>query len=122
MQEVARLNDLGERDKAADTLDAAMKRAEAERESIYTLQLDQDRVRNDAQAAADRIIKHLRQSGLNGGLGLAVHDELIHWRTTGDRDGKPFDLQVALALAKINYDRAKGGQKGACFIRLRELP
>ena len=37
MQEVARLNDLGDLDAGAAALDEAMKRAEAEREAIYRL-------------------------------------------------------------------------------------
>ena len=111
MQEVARLNDLGDRDAAAAALDEAMKRAEAEQAAIHRLQLDQDRIRNAPEDAAKRIIRQLRQGDLPAGLWQAIRDELHRWRKEGQRTGAGFDLQVALALAKENHARANGPQK-----------
>jgi len=118
LREVARLNDLGERQAAADTLDEAMAQIEAQREAIFNLQLDQDRILNNPEAAAKRLIQNLHQSAPPGGVWNATHDLLIDWREKGETQGSPFDLQVALHLAKNNWTRAKGGQKTAAVFDL----
>ena len=127
LREVARLNSLGEREAAADTLDEAMQQIEAQREAIFNLQLSQDRVLNTPQAAASRLIQNLHHNAPPGGVWKATLDLSNEWREKGETQGSPFDLQVALHLAKQNLGRAKRPQKGPalislgiCYLRLGE--
>ncbi|MCP3972657.1 MAG: helix-turn-helix transcriptional regulator [Rhodobacteraceae bacterium] len=114
MREVARLNEADLRDEAAELLEAEMQWLEAERDSIFNLQLEQDRVRNRPAEAASRLIRNLSASAPPGGVWNATRDLIIEWRDRGEKQGPPFDLQVA--LAKGNWKRARGGQKGVSLI------
>lgn len=113
MVEVARLNDLGHREEAAAALDDAMKRIDAEREAIFHLQLNQDRVLNRPEAAAKRLIQDLLHRAAAGGVWAATRDLIHTWRKSGQRLGLPFDLSVAHQLAKANLSRAKSAPSSA---------
>ena len=138
LREVARLNDAGNVDAGAEALDAEMKRhlaeeretkerLEARREAIFNQQLVQDRIRNDPEASAKRLLQNLRQSAPAGGVRRAT-DILLHkWRERGETQSSKFDLRVALALAKHNWDRAKKPQRefaltsvGNCHLALAQ--
>ena len=111
MREVSRLNDLGQRDEAAGALDEALQRADAARDAIVTLQLDQDRIRDVPDAAASRLIARSKASAPPGGVWAATRDLIEEWREKGETQGLAFDLQVARHLAKQNLARARGAQQ-----------
>lgn len=122
MAEVARLNAEGRVDEADGLLDAEEKRIRAETErldaaatALLQHRLDQDRLRNDPKAAAKRLIRDLHRQAPPGGVWNATRALLRDWRDRGDKQGDPFELRVALALAKENYGRAKGPMKGAAL-------
>lgn len=119
MAEVASLNAEGRIDEADGLLDAeeqrmrAAHRADRERQDAETTallerRLDQDRLRNDPQAAAKRLIRNLHQQAPPGGVWRAAVRLEHEWFLRGRRQSDPFDLRVALALAKENYGKAKG--------------
>jgi transcriptional regulator with XRE-family HTH domain len=115
MREVARLNDEGLFDDAAAALDAEMQRIEADREAVFHQQLNQDRIRNRPEDAAKRITENLKRSAPAGGVFIAGREKIADWRKRGDLQSDPFDLEVALALAKENHSRAKGSNQGAAI-------
>ena len=110
LQKVLDLNNLGLRDAAGDALDAAIKAKEAEIGALQAAALQQDRLRNDAESYAKRLIARLRASAPPGGVFHATEDLVNEWRERGERIGDPFDLAVALELARLTHARAKGGQ------------
>ncbi|UWQ79584.1 helix-turn-helix domain-containing protein [Leisingera sp. S132] len=123
MKEVAQLNAHGEVDAADALLEAEEKRMlqlhKAERDRmeqqaqlLLERRLDQDRLRDDPAAAADRLIRDLHRRAPAGGIVKSTDDTLHEWCRNGERQGDPFDLRVALVLANRNFKRAKGWQKG----------
>ncbi|MBL9054327.1 MAG: hypothetical protein JNN02_11415, partial [Tabrizicola sp.] len=115
LRRVADLNDQGLRDAAGAELDAAIKAKEAELESLHAAALKQDRLRNNPAAAAARLIARLRAEARPEGLFNATRNLLIETREHGERQGDPFDLALALELAKANHDRARGPQVSAAL-------
>ncbi len=110
MRRVAALNDAGQMDEADAALRDARERNEAESEALFEAELKQDRLRNRPAEAAKRLIKRLkglrpRRRPLRGDPRL-----LIETRERGEQQGDPFDLLLALDLAKANHSRAKGPQ------------
>ncbi len=138
LAEVAKLNSEGSLDAADNLLEQEERRmreahkAEQERMAeqarmLLEKRLDQDRLRNDPDAAAKRLIADLHRQAPPGGVVRATHNLVTDWRKLGARAGDPFALRVALALAKVNYDKAKGPLKpmalvglGNCHIALGE--
>lgn len=129
LREVAALNAEGELDAADAVLEAEERRmfqafkAEQDRmdqraQAMLERRLDQDRLRDDPAAAADRLIKDLLRQAPAGGVFGATDDLLNEWRERGERQGDPFDLRVALLLANRNYKRAKGTQRFAALSSL----
>lgn len=129
MAEVAKLNADGALDEANDLLDAEEKRMREEHKAfkerldeqsrrMLEQRLDQDRLSNDATAAADRLIRDLMRQAPTGGVFWATSEFIVEWRDRGERQGDPFDLRVALMLANRNMKRAKGPQKGAALLEL----
>ncbi len=113
MEDVDALNNEGEFDLAHDKLaqQAELLREEKDRlERLSELQLEkelsQDRLRNRPDLAAERIVRNLREFP-QGRLFWAVDAKASVWLEEGDKAGDAFALQVALALAKGNYDRVK---------------
>ena len=126
MAEVAKLNADGALDEANDLLDAEEKRMREEHRAfkerldeqsrrMLEQRLDQDRLSNDATAAADRLIHDLMRQAPAGGVFWATNKLIIEWRERGESQGDPFDLRVALMLANRNIQRAKGHQKGTAL-------
>ena len=129
MAEVAKLNAEGALDEANELLDAEEKRMREEHKAFKELldeqsrrmleqRLDQDRLRNDPVAAADRLIRDLMRQAPAGGVFWATNELITTWRDRGERQGDPFDLRVALMLANQNLKRAKRHQKGAALLNL----
>jgi transcriptional regulator with XRE-family HTH domain len=135
MKEVDALNNEGEFDLAHDALarQAVWLREEKARlERLSELQLEkelnQDRLRNRPDLAADRIIRNLREFP-QGKLFVAIDTKAIEWSIRGDRAGDMFALQVALALAQGNYERVENKKPlaaaalhslGQCHLKLAE--
>ncbi|WP_147127062.1 helix-turn-helix domain-containing protein [Shimia ponticola] len=127
LAEVARLNDAGSREEAADFLDQEMARLDQQRDTLFQQQLAQDRIRNRPDLAAARLIKDLRREAQPGGLFQAVYRLCRDWQDRGDNTGDLFALHVALELAKANQRRANGGNEawalstlGGCHRSLAE--
>lgn len=127
LQRVEDLNNQGLRDAAGEELDAAIKAKEAELEALQDTALKQDRLRNRPADAAARLIKRLKDSAPAGGLFSAIHRLSIETSERGAQQSDPFDLALALELAKANSERAKGPQisvalaaLGNCHLALGE--
>jgi tetratricopeptide (TPR) repeat protein/transcriptional regulator with XRE-family HTH domain len=108
LRRVADLNDQGLRKEAGEALDAAIKAKEAELEALQDAALKQDRLLNRPAEAAQRLIARLRASAPAGGLFAATHNLIVETRKRGEQNVDPFDLSLALELAKANHGRAKG--------------
>ena len=106
LREVARLNDQGDFQAAADLLDDEFARASSAMETVVQRQLDQDRLLNRPKAAADRLIDQLKRSAPPGGVYRATSTLITDLTERGQNQGDPFDLFVGLALARKNLDRA----------------
>lgn len=138
--EVAALNDKGERDEADALLEAEEKRmladqqaleesmAEARRQMLNQ-RLDQDRIRNRPDLAAQRLIADLRRQPDRGKLFWAINNLACEWRDRGDRTGDIFELRVALHVARSNWENHKGKRGleaaalhtlGWCYSRLAQ--
>ena len=83
--------------------------------------LDQDRLRNDPTAAADRLISDLMRQSPSGRVFAATSKMIVRWTENGESQGNPYDLNVALMLANRNIKRAKKFQKAAAFFLPRLL-
>ncbi len=118
LQKVLDLNNLGLRDEAGEALDAAIKAKEAEIGALQEAALQQDRLRNDAESYAKRLIARLRAAAPPGGVFRATEKMLKEHHERGERIGDPFDLAVALELARLNHARAKCGQVGQALASL----
>ena len=110
LRRVSELNDQGLRNEAGAALEAEIARNKAEGAALFYAALNQDRLRNDPDTAAKRHIAHLHAAAPPGGVFRATNDLLIEMKVRGERQGDPFDLAVALELAKLNHARAKRGQ------------
>lgn len=138
MAEVARLNAEGRTDEADGLLDAEEQRMkaahrdeknrqDAEATALLDRRLDQDRLRDNPQAAAKRLIRDLHRQEPQGGVWRATRALLKDWRERGEHQGDPFALRVALALAKANLEKAKGPMRpqaildlGSCHLAIGE--
>jgi tetratricopeptide (TPR) repeat protein len=118
LRRVADLNDQGLREEAGEALDAAIKAKEAELEALQDAALKQDRLLNRPAEAAQRLIARLRASAPAGGLFAATQRLISETRERGKQQGDPFDLHLALELAKANHSRAKGPQLHAALTDL----
>jgi len=118
MAEVAKLNNEGALDDADALLDQEDRRmreahkAERDRQdqqatALLAQRLDQDRLRNRPDLAAERIINNLRQTPQSGGLFVAIDATAEEWNKRGDATGDIFALYTAVELAKANYERVK---------------
>ncbi len=135
MDEVDALNNKGEFDLAQDKLaqQSAWLREEKDRlnrlsELQLEKELNQDRLRNRPDLAANRIVRNLREFP-KGKLFWSIRTKGMEWRVQGDNAGDVFALQVALALAQGNYERVERKKPlaaaalydlGWCHLRLAE--
>ncbi len=110
LRRVADLNDQNLREEAGQVLDAAIKAKEDELDTLHDAALQQDRLLNRPAAAAARLIARLRAAAPPGGLFNATQRLVIETLERGEGQGDPFDLTLALELAKANHDRAKRPQ------------
>ncbi|AGI69364.1 hypothetical protein OAN307_c39350 [Octadecabacter antarcticus 307] len=108
MQQIDQLNDDGDFDEAARLLDDEQDRLEQVADLHHKKQLNQDRLRNRPDLAAQRLIADLYRQAPAGGVFWATESLAKKWQDDGDKAGDMFALHVALALAKTNYDKAKG--------------
>jgi hypothetical protein len=140
LADVAKLNALGERNEADALLDQEERRmeeahkADADRReqqanTLLTQRLDQDRLRNRPDLAAERIIKNLRQFPQGGKLFWAIDDKADEWSEQGNKSGDLFGLRVGLEIARTNYENHKAKSAlaaaalrtlGWCHFRLAE--
>ena len=127
LRRVADLNNQGLRDEAGDALDAAIKAKEAEIEALQDAALHQDRLLNRPATAAARVVKRLKASAPPGGVFNATQHLINETREHGKVGGDPYDLALALELAIINLDRARGpaiafaqNDLGNCHLSLGE--
>lgn len=118
LRRVADLNDRGLRDEAGDALEAAIKANDAERDKLQDAALHQDRLCNRPDAAAAKLIARLKAQAPAGGVFAATQRLIVETRELGTRKGDPYDLSLALVLAKANHDRAKGAQVPAALCDL----
>lgn len=110
LRRVSQMNEEGDREGAADYLDAEEKRLDAEAEALFNAQLKQDRVRNRPDLAAKRLYKYTARKAHETGMKrfFAIDELSCEFRFEGDKSGDMFSLQVALELAKTNNDAASG--------------
>lgn len=122
MAEVAKLNAKGKLEEANALLDAeeirmfdeqraTKERLDEQSRRLLEQRLDQDRLSNDPVAAGERLIRSLIRQAPAGGVFIATSDLGDEWHGRGLKQGDPFDLRVALILAKRNLKRAKGPNK-----------
>lgn len=109
---VSELNEEGERDAAADFLEAEVERLSAQAEALFNAQLKQDRVRNRPDLAANRLYSTASRKAHEAGRQRfkAINDLAVGWRDAADNTGDMFALRVALELAKENYNAANNKQ------------
>lgn len=114
LQRVATLNDQGLRDDAAAEVDRAIADLDAshdaQKSALVEIGIRQDRIRNNPEAAAKRLLSQLRSVAHPGGLFRAIRDTCREWFERGRDQGIGFDLGVALHLARANEARSKGPQ------------
>lgn len=106
LRAVAALNAAGDRAGAAALLDGATE------EPLISAAARQDRICNTPEQAAARQIARLKAAAPAGGVFRATVDLLYEKLEAGEKAGDPFDMLVALELAKALYKRAKGGELG----------
>ena len=108
MRRVVELNDAGQMDEADAALRDARERNEAESEALFEAELKQDRLRNRPAAAAARMAKRLKASAPPGRVFRATQELIHETRKRGETRGDPYDLALALELARLNLDQSKG--------------
>ncbi len=106
LRAVAALNAAGDRAGAAALLDGATE------EPLISAAARQDRICNAPEQAAARQIARLKAAAPAGGVFRATVDLLYEKLEAGEKAGDPFDMLLALELAKALYKRAKGGELG----------
>ena len=95
MAEVSDLNNAGDVDEADALLDqeearlrevhkSQKDRMEQQAQTLLTQRLDQDRLRNRPDLAAERLLKDLRQEAQSGGLFSAINTKVNEWLNQGD--------------------------------------
>ena len=84
----------------------------ATEEPLLSAAFRQDRICNAPERAAARQIERLKAAAPAGGVFRASVDLLYEKLEAGEKAGDPFDMLVALELAKALYKRAKGGELG----------
>ncbi|MFD2173713.1 helix-turn-helix domain-containing protein [Rhodobacter lacus] len=113
LQRVSALNDEDQREEAAEVLEQAILRNQAEAEALYHAALQQDRVRNKPEAAAQRVLARLRLEGPED-LFEALGETFKEWYERGRDKGLSFDLEVAIRLARDGLALARTAtQRGA---------
>jgi len=113
--EVQRFNEDEKLDDANARIEEAIAQKQAEVAALLDLGLQQDRIRNDPQSAANRAFERVR---LEGGTDLfnALRQEQDRWYVIGRDKALPFDAIVAIHLAELSKRVAKtADEKGAAL-------
>lgn len=108
LRRVSEMNEVGDRDAAAEYLAAEENRLSAEAEALFNAQLNQDRVRNRPDLAAMRLYKDTARRAHDSGTQRfhTINDLANQWQENGNKSGDIFTLEVALELAKANNKTA----------------
>lgn len=109
LRPVAGMNDQGDPEAAGAMLEAALATAP---EALHAAALLQDRLRNRPELAAQRHVAALKASAPAGGVFRATVSLIYERLEAGEHAGDPFEMTLALELAKLAYKRAKGGELG----------
>lgn len=99
--EVQRLNEAEELDAAAEAIDAAMAQKTAEVSALLDLGVQQDRMRNQPEAAAAKLVQQVMLDAPTDTFN-ALRDVLIEWYERGRDGGLAFEATVAIQLARSN--------------------
>lgn len=125
MARVEALNDQGDVDGAALVLDAEIARAEEETRrqtarlaALHDAAITQSRLTNAPKAAARHLLARLTLEAPRDAF-TALRILFMEWYERGRDRGLAFDLQVSIALAETNVERAASpDQRGAALIDL----
>lgn len=112
LAEIVALNDQGRIKAAAERLDAALTAGSAAAQALGAAALQQDRLRNRPDLAAQRHIDRLKAAAPAGGVFRAAVTLLYERLEAGEKAGDAFDMALALELAKLLHKRAKGPELG----------
>lgn len=108
------LNKDGEPDAAAEVIDDAIAQKTAEMAALLNLGVQQDRLRNDPKAAADKLVMGLRLEVAEDALFEALRDLQDDWYQKGQVEGLNFESAVAIDLARATLDMARSSdERGA---------
>ncbi|WP_299024330.1 helix-turn-helix transcriptional regulator [uncultured Sulfitobacter sp.] len=99
--EVQRLNEAEELDEAAAAIDAAMAQKTAEVSALLDLGVQQDRMRNEPEAAAAKLVQQVMLDAPTEPLN-ALRNVMIEWYERGRDGGLAFEATVAIQLARSN--------------------
>ena len=110
LKRVSALNDQNLREEAAEIIEDAIRRNAAEAEELFHAALRQDQVRDDPEAAAQRVLTRLRLEG-PGDLFEAQCETFKEWYERGRDKGLSFDLEVAIRLARETVALARNGNQ-----------
>ncbi|SOC10342.1 hypothetical protein SAMN05877809_105107 [Rhodobacter sp. JA431] len=110
LAEVAALNDTGARADAAARLEAAL--AAGASDALQAAAFRQDRICNAPERAAARHLEALKTAAPAGGVIRAAVELLYEKLEAGEAANDPWELLVALELAKALLKRAKGRDLG----------
>ncbi|MBZ4021478.1 hypothetical protein CKO11_03240 [Rhodobacter sp. TJ_12] len=110
LAEVAALNATGARADAAARLDAALK--DGANDARQAAAFRQDRICNAPERAAARHLAALKAAAPAGGVNRAAVELLYEKLEAGEAANDPWDMLVALELAKALLKRAKGRDLG----------
>jgi len=102
------LNEAGDPDGAAAVIDDALARQKAGMASTLELGIQQDRLRNKPEAAAEKVVQQVRLDVSEGEMFDALRELWIEWYVRGRDAGLNFELEVAIALARTSSSVAKG--------------
>lgn len=79
-----------------------------EARQLLQQRVDQDRIRNRPDLAANRLIADLGKQSYPEGLFSARNSFCFDRMQKADASGDMFGLRVALEMAKANYEKVKG--------------
>ncbi|WP_299412155.1 helix-turn-helix transcriptional regulator [uncultured Sulfitobacter sp.] len=99
--EVQRLNEAEELDAAAEAIDAAMAQKSAEVSALLDLGVQQDRMRNEPEAAAAKLVQQVMLDAPKEPF-EALRGVMLEWYERGRDRGLAFEATVAIQLARSN--------------------
>jgi len=105
---VQRLNEAGDPDAAAAVIDDALAQQKAGMAATLELGIQQDRLRNEPEAAAEKVVQQVRLDVGEGEMFDALRVVFAEWYEYGRDAGLNFELEVAIALARASLSIANG--------------